>query len=79
MLKNVDVLIHLSVDDIKFLQEHLPEKPHALSMPAIDETFVSKVNATRAGPPKPLRAALAEPGTRVNNRVACHPLSSIGC
>ena len=46
MLQKVDVLIHLSVDDIKFFQTHLPAKPHVLSMPTIDETFVTKVNAT---------------------------------
>jgi polysaccharide biosynthesis protein PslH len=48
MLQNVDVLMHLSVDDIKFFQERLPNKPHILSMPTIDEAFVSKVSETPA-------------------------------
>jgi glycosyltransferase involved in cell wall biosynthesis len=48
MLQKVDALMHLSVDDIKFFQTHLPEKPHILSLPTIDETFVAKVNATPA-------------------------------
>jgi glycosyltransferase involved in cell wall biosynthesis len=50
MLQNVDVLMHLSVDDIKFFQQQLPNKPHILSMPTIDEAFVSKVSATPAQP-----------------------------
>jgi polysaccharide biosynthesis protein PslH len=48
MLQKVDVLVHLSVDDIRFFREHLPQKRHVLSMPTIDETFVSTVNATPA-------------------------------
>ena len=48
MLKNVDVLMHLSVDDMKLFQSHLPEKHHILSMPIIDESFVAKVKATSA-------------------------------
>jgi glycosyltransferase involved in cell wall biosynthesis len=47
MLEKVDVLVHLSVDDMVFFQKHLPHKPHVLSVPTIDETFVSTVNETR--------------------------------
>jgi glycosyltransferase involved in cell wall biosynthesis len=46
MLQNVDALMHLSVDDLRFFQSHLPKKPHFLCMPTIDETFVKHVNAT---------------------------------
>ena len=46
MLKNVDVLVHLSVDDMKLFQAHLPEKHHILSVPIIDESFVARVKAT---------------------------------
>jgi len=46
MLENVDVLMHLSVDDYRFFQSRLPEKRHILSLPTIDETFITQVNAT---------------------------------
>jgi glycosyltransferase involved in cell wall biosynthesis len=46
MLENADVLMHLSVDDIRFFQQRLPNKPHVLSMPTIDEGFVSQVCET---------------------------------
>jgi len=49
MTQKADVLIHLSVDDIKFFQSHLPKKPHILSLPTIDESFVAKV---KAAPPQ---------------------------
>jgi glycosyltransferase involved in cell wall biosynthesis len=42
-----DVLVHLSVDDYKFFQGQLPARPHILAMPTIDETFVSRVKATK--------------------------------
>jgi polysaccharide biosynthesis protein PslH len=48
MLENVDVLVHLSVDDIRFFRERLPLKRHILSMPTIDAKFVSNVNAIPA-------------------------------
>lgn len=48
MLEKVDVLVHLSVDDMVFFQKQLPRKQHVLSMPTIDETFVSRVNEARA-------------------------------
>jgi glycosyltransferase involved in cell wall biosynthesis len=43
LLKEADVLVHLSVDDFSFFKARLPNKPHVLAMPAIDETFVSAV------------------------------------
>jgi glycosyltransferase involved in cell wall biosynthesis len=48
MLQDVDVLMHLSVDDIKFFQTQLPKKPHVLSMPSIDEAFAAEVKAKPA-------------------------------
>jgi len=45
LLKQADVLVHLSVDDFRFFQAQLPGKEHVLAMPAIDETFVSTVKA----------------------------------
>lgn len=44
-LKDVDVLVHLSVNDFEFFQKHLPSKPHVLAMPSIDEAFVSAVHS----------------------------------
>jgi glycosyltransferase involved in cell wall biosynthesis len=46
IMQNVDVFMHLSVDDIRFFKAHLPDKPHILSMPTIDETFIERVNGT---------------------------------
>ncbi len=45
-LKNVDVLVHLSVNDFEFFHKHLPSKPHVLAMPTIDKAFVSAVNSS---------------------------------
>jgi glycosyltransferase involved in cell wall biosynthesis len=45
LLKAADVLVHLSVDDFSFFQTQLPNKPHVLAMPAIDEGFISSVTA----------------------------------
>lgn len=46
IMQKVDLFTHLSVDDITFFQAHLPNKPHILSMPTIDETFIERVNNT---------------------------------
>lgn len=46
LLGKVDVLVHLSVDDFHFFQTRMPGKPHVLALPAIDETYISTVNAT---------------------------------
>ena len=45
LLKKADVLVHLSVDDLRFFGTRLPSKPHVLAMPAIDEAFISAVKA----------------------------------
>jgi glycosyltransferase involved in cell wall biosynthesis len=44
-LKKADALIHLSVDDFKFLKAALPSTPQFLALPTIDEEFRSIVNA----------------------------------
>jgi glycosyltransferase involved in cell wall biosynthesis len=44
LLKNVDALIHLSVDDFKFFQTVMPSKPQFLALPTIDEKFRSVVH-----------------------------------
>jgi polysaccharide biosynthesis protein PslH len=46
MLKKADAFVHLSVDDFRFFQTEMPGKPHVLAMPAIDEAYISAVNAT---------------------------------
>lgn len=46
LLKKVDVLVHLSVNDFEFFHTQLPSKPHVLAMPTIDEAFISAVNAS---------------------------------
>jgi glycosyltransferase involved in cell wall biosynthesis len=46
LLKKADVLVHCSVDDFAFFKTHLPAMSHVLALPSIDETFVSKVNAS---------------------------------
>ena len=45
LLNKANVLVHCSVDDIKFFRMRMPEKPQVLAMPTIDEAFVSAVNA----------------------------------
>jgi glycosyltransferase involved in cell wall biosynthesis len=44
-LNKMKVLVHCSVDDFNFFKERLPNKQHILTMPTIDEFFVSDVNA----------------------------------
>jgi glycosyltransferase involved in cell wall biosynthesis len=46
LLKKADVLVHCSVDDIKFFQTQMPYKPHVLTLPVIDEAFISAANGT---------------------------------
>ena len=46
LLEKADAFVHLSVDDFRFFQTEMPGKPHVLAMPAIDETYISAVNAT---------------------------------
>jgi glycosyltransferase involved in cell wall biosynthesis len=48
LLKKVDVLIHLSVDDFKFFQTLLPGKPQFLALPTIDESFRTSVSTLPA-------------------------------
>jgi len=48
LLKKVNVLIHLSVDDFKFFRTLIPGKPQFLALPTIDENFCSNVNASTA-------------------------------
>lgn len=48
LLKKVDVLIHLSVDDFRFFQTLLPGKPQFLALPTIDENFRSSVGTSSA-------------------------------
>ena len=45
-LKSADVMVHLSVDDLRFFQERFPQKAHVLAMPTIDQAFVSMVERT---------------------------------
>src|SRR6202020_3664904 len=45
LMKQADVLVHLSVTDFKFFKSQLPQKPHVLTMPTINEAFISSVNA----------------------------------
>jgi polysaccharide biosynthesis protein PslH len=42
-LEKVKVLVHLSVDDFNFFKLRLPHSQHVLSLPTIDEGFVSAV------------------------------------
>lgn len=46
LLQHADTLVHLSVDDFRFFKTEMPGKQHVLAMPAIDEAYVSAVNAT---------------------------------
>jgi len=46
LARRADALVHLSVDDFRFFQAKLPAKRHFLALPAIDEHYVSSVNAT---------------------------------
>ncbi len=46
LLEKADVLVHLSMDDLRFFQTQLPGKPHVLAMPAIDEIYISAVKAS---------------------------------
>jgi glycosyltransferase involved in cell wall biosynthesis len=46
-VNEAQVLVHCSVDDCEFFQRRLPDKPHVLSLPRIDESFIATVNAIR--------------------------------
>lgn len=46
LLEKADVLVHLSVDDFRFFQIGMPQKPHVLAMPTLDEEYISAVNRT---------------------------------
>lgn len=48
LLDKADVLVHLSVDDSDFFRMQMPSKPQILTMPTIDESFMSTVNAIRS-------------------------------
>jgi len=43
LVEKADVLVHLSLDDMKFFQTCLPSKPQFLAFPTIDEKFRSIV------------------------------------
>jgi len=45
LLHKADVLVHVSVEDSEFFGRQLPSKPQILTMPTIDEAFISTVNA----------------------------------
>jgi glycosyltransferase involved in cell wall biosynthesis len=45
LLNKAKVLVHCSVDDFNFFKPRLPQKPHVLALPTIDESFVSIVKA----------------------------------
>jgi hypothetical protein len=47
LLDMAKVLVHCSVDDMKFLQERLPKKEHVLALPTINESFVESVRSCR--------------------------------
>jgi glycosyltransferase involved in cell wall biosynthesis len=51
LLRKADVIVHCALDDMKFFQAQVPEKPHVLALPMIDNAFVSVVNS--ACPPVP--------------------------
>jgi len=44
-IAKADLLVHLSMDDFKFFKSELPEKPHVLAMPTVDENLIHSVNA----------------------------------
>jgi glycosyltransferase involved in cell wall biosynthesis len=44
-LEKTQVLIHVSTDDLEFFDRHLPKKQHVLSMPTINESFVSDLRS----------------------------------
>jgi polysaccharide biosynthesis protein PslH len=44
-LAGIKVLVHCSVDDFNFFQQHLPHAHHVLAMPTISESLVSSVKA----------------------------------
>ena len=52
LLQKADVLVHCSVDDMNYFQTQMPDKPNVLSLPAIDEAFVSLVNGISPPPVK---------------------------
>jgi glycosyltransferase involved in cell wall biosynthesis len=44
-LEKTEVLIHVSTDDLEFFKRRLPQKRHVLSMPTINESFVSDLRS----------------------------------
>ena len=53
-LEKVKVLVHLSVDDFNFFKLRLPHNQHVLSLPTIDESFVSTVQLAAQSPIDPI-------------------------
>ncbi len=49
-LRNTAVLVHVSTDDLVFFKTRLPRAHHVLSMPTINEAFVSEVRSSPASP-----------------------------
>jgi glycosyltransferase involved in cell wall biosynthesis len=52
ILKQADVLVHCSVDDLKFFEQLMRDKQHVLTLPAIDEAFISAANGSSPALPK---------------------------
>ena len=45
------MLVHLSVDDLKFFARHLPDADHVLALPSIDPEFIGAAAASSGPPP----------------------------
>lgn len=45
LLDKADVLVHVSADDSEFFKMQMPYKPQILTLPTIDESLISAVNA----------------------------------
>jgi polysaccharide biosynthesis protein PslH len=44
LLDKANLLVHLSVDDLKLFKKELPSKPQILAMPTVDEALIRAVN-----------------------------------
>jgi len=49
---DIGELVHCSVNDLKFFQKLIRDKQHVLTLPAVDETFISAANCASPSPAK---------------------------
>lgn len=65
-LRNINVFIHCSVDDLEYFKRHLPQQKHVLAMPTINEAFVSDAQASNPSSLEPIDLLFVGQSTDAN-------------